>query len=103
VAALEALYPIMTDWTGKLYCGLSLHWDYVDRTVDLSMPGYIPAGLHKFQHPDPLRPRHLPHHWHRPNYGVPTQLTPPSDESKPLLPDGIQRLQQIIGILQYYA
>jgi hypothetical protein len=103
VAALEALYPVTTDWKSQLYCGLTLHWDYVARIVDLSMPGYIPATLHKFQHPAPLRPQHLPHHWHRPNYGVPTQLTPPADESKPLPPGGIQRLQQIIGTLLYYA
>jgi hypothetical protein len=103
VAALEALYPVTTDWHGQLYCELTLHWDYAARTVDLSMPGYIPAALHKFQYPPPLRPQHSPHHWHHPNYGVPTQLTPPADESKPLPPDGIQRLQQIIGTLLYYA
>jgi hypothetical protein len=37
------------------------------------------------------------------NYGVPTQLVPPADESKPLPPDSIQRLQQIIANLLYYA
>jgi hypothetical protein len=103
VAALKALYPVTTDWKGELYCGLTLHWDYTARTVDLSMPGYIPAALHKFQHPEPLRPQHSPHHWDRPNYGVPTQMTPPADESTPLPPNGIQRLQQIIGTLLYYA
>jgi hypothetical protein len=103
VAALEALYPVTTDWKGQLHCGLTLHWDYAARTVDLSMPGYILAALNKFQHPAPLRPQHSPYHWHRPNYGAPTQLTPPADESKPLPPDSIQRLQQIIGTLLYYA
>ncbi len=103
VAALKALYPVTTDWNGQLYCGLTLQWDYAARTVDLSMPGYIPAALHKFQHPTPLRPQNSPHHWARPNYGVPTQLTRPADESRPLPPDSIQRLQQIIGTLLYYV
>jgi hypothetical protein len=56
VAALKALYPVTTDWNGQLYCGLALQWDYATRTVDYSMPGYITAALHKFQHPTPLRP-----------------------------------------------
>jgi hypothetical protein len=36
------------DWTGNLYCGISLDWDYVNRWVDISMPGYINrGGTHK--------------------------------------------------------
>jgi hypothetical protein len=27
-SALEAHYKAATDWEGKLYCGLTLHWDY---------------------------------------------------------------------------
>jgi hypothetical protein len=45
VAALEALYPVITDCHGQLYCGLTLHCDYAAGTIDLSMPGYIPAAL----------------------------------------------------------
>jgi hypothetical protein len=49
-------YSISSDWNGTAYCGLTLDWDYKDRTVDLSMPGYIKAALHKYQHPAPARP-----------------------------------------------
>ncbi len=103
LAALESLYQVTTDWQGQLYCGLTLRWDYQARTVELSMPGYIPAALHKFQHPALTRPQHSPHHWNRPNFGAPTQLAPLADSSNPLPPEGIQRLQQIIGTLLYYA
>ena len=34
---LELLYTITTDWEGGLYCGLTLTWDYVNRTEDMSM------------------------------------------------------------------
>ena len=44
-------YSITEDWAGELYCGITLKWDYVNRSVNLSMPGYIAAPLHKFQHP----------------------------------------------------
>ncbi len=32
---------ITEDWTGNLYCGIQLDWDYEKRTVDISMPGYV--------------------------------------------------------------
>lgn len=63
IAALKAEYECTTDWTGALYCGLTLQWDYLARTVDISMPGYVQAALTKFQHPVPPRPQHAPHEW----------------------------------------
>jgi endonuclease I len=54
-------YNISSDWNGSAYCGLTLDWDYKNRTVDLSMPGYINATLHKYQHAAPARPEHTPH------------------------------------------
>jgi hypothetical protein len=54
-------YNISSDWNGTAYCGLTLEWDYKNRTVDLSMSGYIKAALHKYQHPAPARPEHAPH------------------------------------------
>jgi hypothetical protein len=46
-------YNISSNWKGSAYCGLTLDWDYKNRTVDLSMPGYIKAALHKYQHAAP--------------------------------------------------
>ena len=54
-------YSITENWAGELYCGITLKWDYINRTVDLSMPGSVAATLHKFQHPTPLRAQHAPH------------------------------------------
>ena len=51
ITSLQALYKVSIDWTASLYCGLRLVWDYTNRTVDVSMPGYIHAALHRFQHP----------------------------------------------------
>jgi hypothetical protein len=47
---------IYSDWKGSAYCGLTLEWDYKNRTVDLSMSGYIKAALHKYKHAAPTRP-----------------------------------------------
>jgi hypothetical protein len=100
---LRKKYRITSDWTGSLYVGLTLQWNYKSRTVDLSMPGYVAKALERFQHPTPTRPQHSPHDWQAPQYGTKTQLTDPVDLSPPLPPSGIQFLQQVIGTLLYYA
>ena len=66
IQALSKLYTISIDWTGAQYCGLTLYWDYTCRTCDVSMPNYLPAALHKFQHPTPLCPQYSSHAWKKP-------------------------------------
>jgi hypothetical protein len=56
MACIKKNYNISSDWNGTSYCGLTLDWDYKNQTFDLSMPGYIKAALHKYQHPAPARP-----------------------------------------------
>jgi hypothetical protein len=56
MACIKKKYNISRDWNGGAYCGLNLDRDYKNRTVDLSMPRYIKAALHKYQHPAPARP-----------------------------------------------
>jgi hypothetical protein len=100
---VEKHYAFSKDWEGKLYCGIHIQWDYPNRTVDLSMPGYIAATLHKFQHQPPTRAQHAPYRWNKPVYGTNPQLTEPEDETPPLPPHVNKRLQQITGTLLYYA
>jgi hypothetical protein len=57
---IASKYKMTTDWTGKLYCGITLNWDYIKRTVLLSMPGYVAKALQRFQIPAPTRPQHSP-------------------------------------------
>jgi hypothetical protein len=61
IDALETNYTVSKDWTGVLYCGITLQWDYSNKHVNLSMPGYINDALHKFQHPLPKWPQYAPH------------------------------------------
>jgi hypothetical protein len=67
--ALKQHYEVTEDWEGKLYCGILLKWDYENRTVDLSIPGYIENVLHKLQHNPPNRPQHAPYPAQKPQYG----------------------------------
>ena len=99
----EANYKITTDWEGTTFCGITLKWDYTNRTVDLSMPGYIEKALQRFCHPTPTKPEDSPHDWTQPKYGAKTQMTSAPDDSPPLEPPEIKRLQTLIGTLLYYA
>jgi hypothetical protein len=94
---------IMTNWEGTLYCGLTLKWDYLTRTVNLSMPGCIATVLAKFQHPIPEHPQHSHYGWQKLIYAKTKQLAFPNNISKPLTAKAITQLQQIMGILLYYA
>jgi hypothetical protein len=47
---LESLYTMTAEWPGTRYLGLTLDWDYDNRTVDMYMPGNIAQALTKFQH-----------------------------------------------------
>jgi hypothetical protein len=92
IDALEQHYTISKDWTGGLYCGITLNWNYLHRHVDLSMPA-----------PPSKRPQYAPHAWTEPAYGQRIQYAPPPDESAAASAVDITRAQGIVGTLLYYA
>ena len=75
IQALQNLYTISIDWTGSLFFGITIDWDYSACTCDISMLKYLQTALRKFQHPAPKRPQHAPHSWSKPTYGVHVQYT----------------------------
>jgi hypothetical protein len=103
MACIKKNYNISSDWNGTAYCGLTFDWDYKHRPVDLSMPGYIKAALHKYQHPAPSRPEHSPHMWNPPIYGAKTQFVSDPTQSPALSDKDVNKLQQLTGKLLNYA
>jgi hypothetical protein len=101
--ALRQHYQISVDWKGELYCGMTLKWNYEKRTVDISMPEYIMAVMHKYQHPTPTKPENAPHKSIPINYGLKQQMTQAPSTASPLSADRKKNLQQIIGSILYYA
>ena len=103
IQALKKLYTISINWTGSLYCGLTINWGYDKSICDISMPAYIQEVLHKFHHPAPSRPQDAPHAWNQPVYISAVQYANQPNDS-PLLPSKyINLVQQIIGTLLYYT
>jgi hypothetical protein len=103
IDSLSAFYELTVYWEATKYCGITLEWDYVNRTVDLSMPNYVAEALHHFQHPTPKHPIHAPSKWSPPNYGTKIQLTSPCDESPKHTTKETKLLQRVIGKFLYYA
>jgi hypothetical protein len=104
IAALKQDYEAVTvDWSGSLFCGITLQWDYTARTVDLSMPGYVEKALNEFHKLPTSKPEHQPYRSKDVQYGVKSQMTDPLDTSPQLDKSGVLWLQRITGTFLYYA
>jgi hypothetical protein len=104
IASIKSTYKKLTeDWTGSLYCGISLDWDYVGRTVDISMPGYIKKKLQEYQHTLARRVQNCPYSPDPKQFGVDAQAPIEQDATATLDAKGIKRVQQIVGSILYYA
>ncbi len=100
---LKQQYKLTEDWTGNLYCGIALKWDYNVRTLDISMPVYIKKLLLKYKHRMPTKPQHCPYAPAPKQYGAKAQAPLPVNISLKLSPKEIKVIQQVIGSILYYA
>jgi hypothetical protein len=104
IASIKSTYKKLTeDWTGSLYCGITLDWDYVGRTVDISMPGYIKKKLQEYKHAFPGRLQYCPYSPEPKLFGVDVHAPIGLDATAVLDAKGIKRVQQILGSILYYA
>ena len=101
--SLQKYYNITTDWTGTNFCGLTIHWNYANKYVDISMPGYVNKVLQKFSHNLPRHPQLAPHKWTESVYGKTKQTAIPLDDLPILDSKTIKYTQGVTGSLLYYA
>ena len=57
-----------------MYIGIALKWYHEKETVQLSIPGYVRAALHAFQHKKPKLPQESPYPWTQTVYGNNNQM-----------------------------
>jgi hypothetical protein len=103
ITTLQKDYKLSKDWTGSLYCGISLDWDYTNRTLDILMPGYILKLRAKFDHQKPAKPQNSPHRAPKKQYGKLAQDPIPPNNTPPINAVHIKVIQQVIGGVLYYA
>jgi hypothetical protein len=87
-------YELKSDWEGKVYSGMSLKWDYKNRTSDISMPRYVSNFLSKFQHDTQKQPQYTPSRYVTPGYGAKTQYVT-QDETPPLTAKQCLNIQKV--------
>jgi hypothetical protein len=85
------------DLEAEFFLGITINWDYNNRTAKLSMPGYVNEALLEFQHegtneikfnsPSPYKP---------PVYGKKQQVAK-VDETNPINKKETKLLQQVCG------
>jgi hypothetical protein len=100
--ALLRTYELTTDWKATVYSGITLKWDYKNRTCNISIPGYVSNVLNKFQHDAPKHPQHTPSRYVTPIYGTETQYAT-MDETPPLAAQQCLTIQNVTGSVLYYA
>lgn len=102
---LEKLYKIKTNWKGDAYIGFDIALAKCPstnlRTASLSMPRFLPSALKRF-HLEPHKPVHNPIDY-QPGARTALQTPTPEDTSPAATPGEAKRIQEIVGVLLYYA
>jgi hypothetical protein len=80
-----------------------LKWDYVGRTVDISMPGYIKKKLQEYERIRPKKMQTCPYSPEPKRFGTEAQAPLPPNASPRLDAKGIKKVQQIVGSILDYA
>jgi hypothetical protein len=102
ILCLEELYTIRVDWSGTKFVGFTILHDVIRRTITISMPGYMQRAVTRF---NTLGMADNPGE-HVPLYRrgrLDGQALPPDDVSPPLSPQRAKRIQEITGVVLYYA
>jgi hypothetical protein len=100
--AMLRSYELTNDWEGKVYSGMTLQWDYKNRTFDMSMPTYLANFSSKFQHDKPKHRQDTPSRYGMPVYGAKTQYAA-QDETPPRVAKQCINIQKVTGSVLYYA
>lgn len=103
LSILEAKYPaVATDWTGALYCGITLNWNYNEGYVNILMPGYVKRLLAKFNY-TPKKKRYSPYPVEPHKFGKASQEPMPEDTSPKVDKRKRRLVQQVVGSILYYG
>ena len=78
-----------------------MEWDYSQREVHISMPGYIKKALKKFRHKMPAKHKNSLYPHVPDKYGAKVQYAPTADQSTPLDKEGKKYIQKVCGKFLY--
>jgi hypothetical protein len=97
IACIKEKYKLTKDWMGDLYCGINLKWDYIKRTLEILMPGYIKRLLLKYKHVVNPRPQHCPYSPEPLKYGSEAQAPLPPEQRNNSTKMKSKRFRKLLG------
>ena len=103
ISTLKKDFTISEDWEGRLYYSITLTWDYIKRTLDISMPGYIQKALQRYKHVRSKRTQYSPYPATPRTYGAAAQDPTPDDDAPKATKDEVNYIQQVVGTILYYV
>eukprot|EP00804_Cyclotella_cryptica_P008100 CCRYP_004591-RA/>CCRYP_004591-RA protein AED:0.17 eAED:0.17 QI:0/0/0/1/0/0/4/0/815 len=101
-SVIEQHYKCSTDWYGNRYIGITIDWDYINRKVHLSMPGYKDKALKQFQHRKATT-QHSPFQCKPIKYVAKKQFAIQPSTAAPLNKADKKFIQQVCGKFLYLA
>ena len=85
IKAIKENFEVVAEDTNvNLFCGISLKWNYKDRTVDIKMTDYIEKVLPKFKHAKLTKSVNHPHKHIESTHASKTQFSGNPDNSPKL-------------------
>ena len=102
-SVIEEHYKCSANWSGNRYIGITIDWDYANRKVHLSMPGYTEKALKQFQHHKPLAPQHSPFQCTKIKYGAKKQYALQESTATLLGKTDKKFIQQVCGKFLFLA
>eukprot|EP00804_Cyclotella_cryptica_P000231 CCRYP_016185-RA/>CCRYP_016185-RA protein AED:0.45 eAED:0.45 QI:0/0/0/1/1/1/2/0/251 len=101
MTALKQDYEVEEDWTGSLYCGIKLHWNYEGGTSTqtwktTSARIYTSTTMRSHVCDKTVPTNHI-------QRIAAAQLTDPPDDTAPLDANEIKWIQRVVGSFLYYA
>lgn len=98
LGVLKKYYKVEEDWTGSLYCMITLDWYYNEQYVDIPMPIYVYKKLINNKWRTPKRHQHCLYQPNLMNYGKKLDLIIEEPVSPLLDENGKKYIQQVVGL-----
>ena len=105
ITIMQELYELKVDRTGSQYLGFAIKFSEDRNEVHLSLPGYIAKAIERFC-PQITKGSRSPAVYVPPKMGAQGQIVDNDhehDNTAKLQPAEIKRLQEIVGVMLYYA
>ncbi len=100
---LKKFHRVQFNMAGNKFVGIDIKWDCATCQCCISMPGYTNKLLIKLKHPRPTKSHLLPHKCLPIAYSAKAQPAPPANTSEQLDLHQKGCIQEIVGLLLYYA